>query len=286
MTITTDSIKSTIKSRLLEMLESRREFLSHGSFLETLGVKVKNDRLYLSECVEAVAKKYIEDLCGKLTAQYSNGTPAEISVDSDLYKVITRRNRELEFSEVVGNDAEKERAFIERFLSVVDFEQIAGEINQQTKKLGATGLEIFADKIIHQLHLGNVGGYYAPYRKGRLIICQTYPLNYNDNYRKLSELALFSNALKEIEKQSGVQFGTALEAYMEAGRNLCYGREKIASRTVFGKGGNLEICCFKEKHEFRFTDKAFEALLAFLTINGKADPVDAVMAKTGLLEAA
>ena len=93
MTITADSIKSTIKSRLLEMLDSRREFLNHSSFLETLGVKIKNDRLYLSECVESVSKKYIEDLCKKLTAQYSNGTPAEISVNSDLYRVITRRDR-------------------------------------------------------------------------------------------------------------------------------------------------------------------------------------------------
>ena len=102
MTISADSIKSTIKFRLLEMLESRREFLNNGHFLETLGVKIKNDRLYLSECIESVAKKYIEDLCRKLTAQYSNGTPAEISVNSDLYRVITRRDRELEFSEAVG----------------------------------------------------------------------------------------------------------------------------------------------------------------------------------------
>ena len=292
MTITADSIKSTIKSRLLEMLESRREFLSHSSFLETLGIKIKNDRLYLSECIESVAKKYIEDLCKKLTAQYSNGTPAEISVDSDLYMVITRRDRELEYSEAVGygksssTDTEKELAFIERYLSAVDFDQIASGINTQAKELGATGLEIFADKIIYQLHLANMDGYYAPYRKGRWVICQAYPLDYNDNYRKLSELSLLSNALFEIEKESGVQFGSALEEYMDAGKNLCYGREKIASRTVFGKGGNLEICCFKEKHEFRFTDKAFEALMAFLTINGKADQVDKIMSKTDLMEAA
>jgi hypothetical protein len=291
MTVTADSIKSTIKSRLLEMLESRREFINYSSFLETLGIKIKNDRLYLSECIEAVAKKYIEDLCKKLTAQYSNGTPAEISVDSDLYMVISRRDRELEYSDAVGygksssTDTEKELAFIERYLGAVDFDKIASAINTQAKKLGATGLEIFADKIIYQLHLANMDGYYAPYRKGRWAICQAYPLNYNDNYRKLSELSLLSNALFEIEKESGVQFGTALEEYMDAGKNLCYGRETIASRTVFGKGGNLEICCFKEKHEFRFTDKAFEALMAFLTINGKADKVVLIMSKTDLLEA-
>jgi hypothetical protein len=294
MTITADSIKSTIKSRLLEMLESRREFISHSSFLETLGIKIKNDRLYLSECIESVAKKYIEDLCKNLTDQYSNGTPAEISVDSDLYMVITRRDRELEYSEAVGygkspgtdTDTEKEFAFIERYLNAVDFDQIASGINRQAKELGATGLEIFADKIIYQLHLANMDGYYAPYRKGRWVICQAYPLNYNDNYRKLSELSLLSNALREIEKESGVQFGSALEEYMDAGNNLRYGRETIASRTVFGKGGNLEICCFKEKHEYRFTHKAFEALMAFLTINGKADHVDKIMSKTDLLEAA
>ena len=292
MTITADSIKSTIKSRLLEMLESRREFLSHSSFLETLGVKIKYDRLYLSECIESVAKKHIEDLCKKLTAQYSNGTPAEISVDSDLYMVISRRDRELEYSEAVGygksssTDTEKGLAFIERYLSAVDFDQIVIALNTQAKKLGATGLEIFADKIIYQLHLANMDGYYAPYRKGRWMICQNYPLNYNDSYKKLSELSLLSNAFFEIEKESGVQFGSALEEYMEAGRNLSWGCEKIVSRTVFGKGGNLEICCFKEKHEFRFTDKAFEALMAFLTINGKADQVDVIMSKTDLLEVA
>ena len=294
MTITAESIKSTIKSRLLEMIESRREFLRHGSFLETLGVKTKDTRLYLSECVESVSKKYIEDLCKKLTAQHSNGTPAEISVDSDLYMVITRRDRELEFSEAVGygqssntdTEAEKEMAFIERYLSAVNFEQIVCEINKQTEKLGATGLEIFADKIIYQLHLANMDGYYSPFRKGRWVICQAYPLNYNDCYKKLSELSLLSNALNEIEKESGVQFGSALEEYMNAGNNLRYGRETIASRTVFGKGGNLEICIFKEKHQYRFSEKAFEALMAFLTINGKADQVDVIMSKTDLLEAA
>ena len=206
--------------------------------------------------------------------------------------VISSRDRELEYSEGIGygkspsTDTEKELAFIERYLSAVDFDQIASGINTQAKKLGSTGLEIFADKIIYQLHLANMDGYYAPYRKGRWVICHSYPLDYNDNYRKLSELSLLSNALFEIEKESGVQFGKALEEYMEAGRNLSWGCEKIASRTVFGKGGNLEICCFKEKHEFRFSDKAFEALMAFLTINGKADQVDKIMSKTGLLEAA
>jgi hypothetical protein len=193
--------------------------------------------------------------------------------------------RENDLSSCAPN-SETDVALIECYLSAVDFEQIAADLNQQTQALSATGLELFAGKIIHELNLGHMNSYYAPYSKGRWVICQAYTFNCYDNYRKMAELVILQNAFSHVQKDSGIQFGTALDEYMQAGKNLCYGCEKIPSRTAFGKGGQLEIHCFKEKHEFRFSTKAFEALLAFLTINGKADKVEDIMEKTNLLEAA
>jgi hypothetical protein len=41
MAISADSIKSPIKSRLLDMIESRREFIKHSNFLSSLGITIK-----------------------------------------------------------------------------------------------------------------------------------------------------------------------------------------------------------------------------------------------------
>ena len=93
-------------------------------------------------------------------------------------------------------------------------------------------------------------GYYAPYRKGRWVICQAYPLNYNDNYRKLSELSLLSNALNEIEKESGVQFGSALEEYMDAGKTCATDVKKSPLAQYLVKEEILKFAALKKNMNF------------------------------------
>ncbi|MDO9142017.1 MAG: hypothetical protein Q7U38_16980, partial [Methylobacter sp.] len=109
---------------------------------------------------------------------------------------------------------------------------------------------------------------------------------YNDAYSKINELAALKNAFGLIEKESGVSFGVAMDEYISAIQNLNWSSEKIASRSVFGKGGHLEIHCFKDKHEYRFSVQTFDTLMAFLMINGEADAADRIIEKTGLREAA
>lgn len=83
-----------------------------------------------------------------------------------------------------------------------------------------------------------------------------------------------------------MSLGVAISEYISAVKDLSWSREKIASRTAFGKGGHLEIHCFKDKHEYRFSLQAFDALIAFLMLNGEADAADRIIEKTGLQEAA
>jgi hypothetical protein len=54
MSVTAESIKSSIKDRLLEMAESRHELLKQASRLSSLGIDVKNTSLYIGSCLESV----------------------------------------------------------------------------------------------------------------------------------------------------------------------------------------------------------------------------------------
>jgi hypothetical protein len=291
MSVTAESIKSSIKDRLLEMAESRHELIKQASRLSSLGVDVKNMNLYIGNSLESVADNYINNLCRKLTAEHAGGTPAEIRVDQDLYRIISNRSRNRDFSHSFhehadgGLGADKEMAL--KFLNAIDFEKIARVISEQMTGLVETGLNIFAKKIISLLNLDNARGYYEPYRgRSNRIVCPAWAFSYHDSHSKIRDLLVLKNAFEVIEREAVLSFGVALDEYIQAAQQLNWQCEKIPSRSVFGKGGHLEIHCFKDKHEYRFSIQAFDAILAFLTINGEADIADKLMSKAGLLEAA
>ncbi len=133
--------------------------------------------------------------------------------------------------------------------------------------------------------MGHISGYYAPTRKGNRIICHGRAFNYYDSFSKVRELMTLQEAFSEIETTSGISFGTAMSEYITAAKQLNSRQEKIPSRTVFGKGKHLEIHCFKDKHEYRLSIPAFDAVVAFLTINGEADVAEDIL-NANLLEAA
>lgn len=291
MTITANSIESAIKTRLLEMAESRYDLLKQASRLSSLGVDTKNTSLYIGSCLESVADAYINNLCRNLTAEHAGGTPAEIQVDQNLYRIISSRSCSRDFSysfhEHTDGDLEADKEMALKFLNAVDFEKIAKIINEQMAGLVETGLNIFAKKIISLLNLDSSRGYYEPYRgRSNRIVCPAWAVNYYDSHSKIRDLLVLKNAFEVVEREAALSFGVTLDEYIQAAQRLNWQCEKIPSRSVFGKGGHLEIHCFKDKHEHRFSIQAFDAILAFLTINGEADIADKLMSKAGLLEAA
>lgn len=290
MPISAEAIKSTIQSRLLEMIQSRHEFMTHAKILYELGISVKESRFYIGDCIEAVAENYLENLCGKLTTQHSNGTPAKVVLDSDLYKVITNECRRESFAEKFWShkdgDLEADKTLIEAYIAEVKFDAIANSINEQIESLEEKGLNLLAGKIIDHFNLSSRYGYYEPYRKAGRIICQTWSVNYHDAYLNVSELTTLSDAFSIIEKECGISFDAAINEYLSAIKSLNWSREKIPSRSVFGKSSHLEIHCFKDKHEYRFSTQGFDAIIAFLMLNGEEDTAARLIEKTGCQEAA
>jgi len=280
-----ESIKSEIKHKLLKMLACRREFIESADTLSSLGVEIRTGNLYLSFCVESVTKTHIQDLCKKLTLEYANGTPARIEIDSALYCIISARTTRHNFPEFHhdNNLALDHEKLVDRYLDAVNFESITDDINRQASALNNTGLNLIARQLINKLNLTNLDSCRRPVRKWSRIICQTWAFNYLSGHSEISALEAVRNAFDIISNDAGITFGSAMSDYISAAKGLHYGCQKIVSRSVFGKGGHLEIRCFNDKHEFRFSIQAFDSIMAFLTIHGESDIVDLIMGKTDLL---
>lgn len=287
---TAETIQKNIKSRLLEMIESRKELLRHIAFLSSLGVDAssrESTKIYFHRCIEAVTGTYIKNLCKKLTLEYADGTPAEIEVDSDLYKLIDNMPLILR-SRFLSDDTtlDDQKVLIDVYLHKVDFEKIASEICEQATQLKDTGRNFIAQRILDRFCLKNLEGHYAPFQKKGRVFCHTWPVNYWDSHTKVREIESISSALNMISHDGGLVFGQAINEYLSAIQDLSSKQERLPSRSVFGKGGHLEIHCFKDKHEFRFSIQTFDAILAFLMINGEADAADKIMKRIAIKEAA
>ncbi|MDD5277358.1 MAG: hypothetical protein PHR16_14920 [Methylovulum sp.] len=266
------ALRKNLHDRLVETVESRNALLQHAAFLTTMGVHVQPLRVYALSSMDEVTRNFIDGLCKRLTAHHANGTPAKIELDRGLYQVadhkrLTRQTRELFGQCDDGQKPEEEMALISVYLDALDFAAIATEIDRQAANLVNTGLGLMANAIIDQLSLRHFRRGFSGVRYNRVIF-ETYAFSDNGIGSKLQELESLRPALNLIETEAGLPFGGAMDAYIAEARRLNYSYPKIASRTVFGKGGGLEIHCFKDKHEFRFTRTALDAVLAFLMLHG------------------
>lgn len=288
-----ESLEKTLKSRLIDAVESRCALMKSASYLKILGVDIGNLNANALNCMDEVAKKYIDDLCKKLTAHYANGTPAKIELDEDLYQVghyrkglnnLIRQTRDVFHECDNGENLEKEKGLIDVYLSNLDFTAIAAEINRQALALGNEGLRLIALGItdwlgIRYLRRG------VTVRSNRIVI-GCYAFRYSTVWETIRTLKNLQAGLALIEKDAGLSFGNAITDLIKAADDLNYNRQVIASRTACGKGGNLEIHCFKDKHEYRFTKEAFDAILAFISLNGFEDVANQVLDALNMAEAA
>lgn len=290
MSINAESLKSSIQSLLLQMAISRHELIKHARILADMGVSTKDSNVCFGECLEAITGSYLVNLCEKVSAHHSNGTPAKVSLDPNLYGLIFGSRRRREFAEQFmshkDGDLEADKLLIATYLAEVKFDAIAESVNEQIENLEQNGLCLLATEIIGCLNLKFEGGFYEPYTKNGRVICISRPMIFHYSHDAIKKVSTLNDALRIIETESGLSFGAALAEYTKAINGLCWKSDRIASRSVFGKGGHLEVHCFNEKHEYRFSLLAFEALIAFMMLNGEAEAADRIIKKTGLQETA
>lgn len=286
-------LQKTITDRLNEMIESRFELIRNVQFLDTLGIENKtSSHYYIGHCIEAIAETVITQLCETLTRQWANGTPARVTVDSGLYKVISDRSRENAIRDYFirhqEGDLNGDKQLVAVYLSHVDFERIAQSIQDQITYLEAGGLAMLAASVVDEFGLRYLDRRNPFSVKNGWIICESYAPNWNHSFdsHRQTRYAHILSSFRFIREDAGVDLEPSFEAYVGAVRQLSYDRPKIESRTVFGKGSSLQIACFKEKIEYRFTRSAFEAIAAFLMLNGFESQAGDVLARLNTLQAA
>ncbi|WP_427551916.1 hypothetical protein ACQE3D_25375 (plasmid) [Methylomonas sp. MS20] len=287
------SLEKTMTDRLNEMVESRFELIKHAQFLSILGIDNKTTSpYYIGHCIESVAEQAINELCQKLTRQHAKGTPARIHVETGLYKVISDRYSDHSIREYYIRHSEgsldDDKQLVSVYLSHVDFAGITRSIEEQVKHLESAGLSMLATSLVDEFGLRYLDRHHSFYAKNGLFICQTYAPNWNHSFDSQCQTR-YSNilsAFRWIREDAGIDLEPSFSNYVDAVKGLTYSNARIESRTVFGKGSSLQIVCFKDKIEYRFTRSAFEALVAFLMLNGFEPQAMAILNRMNTLQAA
>ena len=236
--------------------------------LREVGAKVDAFGSYdLSGYVTQAIATYLKKICDDATKSFAGGTLAKCEYDdkwlsSDSYY---RRGAALDrfMKDPQNGDV---NVLAKEVVATINFNLIHREIVKNAVTLKQTGLEQQANDLCRYLSLVPRGYWRnSPYIKGQQIICETSAATHSYNYRRDREknFDLIENALQMVGRMTGVNFGTSTALLLEAISKLKY-EQKLASRTNLGKGSNLQIVCFKDKFEFRFSEEAFTAVMTFV----------------------
>lgn len=287
---TAESLKETLKNRLVESVEKRCELIKSANSLRAIGIYVRDLDNNSLDCMDQVTAKVVRDICKVLTEQYNNGTPVEIKLNEKLYQLtdqsykrpirLTQDEANIFADCNNGENIEKEKGLIDFYLKQLNCNAIIAEINRQISEFENTGLRLIAASIIDQL--GVVSLAKGIKERNNRIVLETSAFTYNEFNYKLQQL----NNLQFGLDRTGLSFGGGVQELIAVGGKLSCHYTKIRSKSVFGKNTILEIHCFNDKHEYRFTREGFDAILAFISLNGFEDVANQVLDALNMAEAA
>lgn len=271
---TIKEMKSALVEKLLTSLGAWKMYISSKNQLETLRLGEGFPYIYIRDIVGVVVKSHFEKMCVTLTKNHSDDTPAEITLDESYFDFKSRdswninnpnidERKRANINKQLAVDTSKTEEEIEELIveviESIPFEAITYSLRSQVKNIGTLGLQLIAGTLVSELNLSS--SHRKPRNTARHFICQTASKGKNES----GDVLRLAKALEKVEKDTAILFGDGLYLLAEAVRESggC-----IESRTHFSKGQALEVYCFKDKYEFRFTKKAFEAISAFIYCYG------------------
>lgn len=292
------SMKCELAIGMQEVAEARHHFIMAQQAFERHGIR--ESRSFMSGIVthfEKALENYFKALCQELTNEHADGTPAEVELDSRFYS-FERGPAFLYYDDEARHSADEchikreawkileavdsegcspsaqTRAMCEA-LDYANWEGIKSSLDEQIKNLASAGRRLVADTLVKQLSMKN--SFHEPKFKSGRFIFTTYSVSWMHHHDKIREIHKLIDALSKVTSETGIVFGFALQGLVSELNGLGFEKEKVASRTTICKGDPVEVRCFKEKYEYRFTPKAFEAIQAFISMYGDDEAIDAVM---------
>jgi hypothetical protein len=270
-------MRSDIEQKVSSLLKAAGLANECIADINSLSPAISIDSVDVEDCIENFMKQYFADICSFLSKEYSEGTPASVDIDwmrfipedecSQFYDEFRRFNRE-RATQIKSEES------VRQFANAIQFKWIESELTRQVAELKEKGSCIIADRLVAHLGLGGRCSV-AVQRYGRIIL-RFSPADYWRNYQEVRDYSSFEDCLGHVTAETKFDFGSAVTLLKHAIDSLTYDKQQIASRTVFSKGAPLEIVCFKEKYEFRFTPPAFEAITAYIALHGNENSVAAI----------
>lgn len=272
-----DEMRNSIRQKLECMFQALLSANESISVVEGLCPNVRTVKLDFDDCVEDLLKTFFTDLCNALSREFSQGTPATIDIDwtrfTEESESSTRaRSRRHRYEE--EPDSERGASAIEELVNAIQFEKIAGDLEQQAATLQQEGKAILANGLVSFLGLTLPRSSFK-IKSGRICV-DIYSADYWHRYEAVRDYSKFEDGLRDARLETEMDFGCAVSFLKSAVMEMTYDEQEIPSRTTFGKGEALEIVCFKSKYEFRFTRPAFDAMSAYVTLHGNESSVAAV----------
>lgn len=285
------TMRAELKQRLIEMVNARDAFNQNIAELKRIGIAPRTDRLFLSEATERAISFYFEKLCSRLTTEHANGTPAEVKLAYSLYGFdrSSYDDQECGLNEPfyhklidAGDEpTECQIDLMEEAVGRIDFDAIEQSLTGQVNGLANEGLRLIAENYMHAMNI-----YYSHASMkitGRHVVLQMDSCDNFSSYQWRQELQHVLQLHGQVQQMGGVCLGNSIHELDMAVCRLSFENPTIPSRTAFGKGTDLEIVCFKDKYEFRYSRKAFDAILAFISLFGKGERFASLLNETASL---
>jgi len=290
---TASEMNAELIKKLFESAEAGMSLRNAMSTLEGNGLKYFNINANIETIIVEVLRRYFNALCSSLTKAYADNSPAVITLDESYFTfgqshfddgnqfLRSGLHRRLYDAHSGGIDLHK--ALILECTGCIPFFQIEADLRHSVENIKSEGLKLMSAALIKELYLDSIHRT-AIRSKGRFLVAETYPCRGLGVHEKIRELRRIDQALIAIQNQSDIDFGDAVEGIIQHLGN-CNHSELIPSRTCFGKGGDLEIHCFKEKYEFRFSHAGFDAIAAFVFMHGSDKNTETIAKITESIQA-
>lgn len=267
-----NEMKIEITRRLNVYAVSAREYVHHCRALDSIGLRTTSRHSSLNGSVAFdiadVVAHYFKSLCHELTVAHARGLPVVVEPPPACDGV--RHMKSLH-----GTTPESVFDFpsvIEKTLDLLGLDKIHAQLASQVESLVAEGYRVLISKWVRKFGFHNRG--FTPVRRGGRIIVDIKSTSYYHQHEVIRDLQQFSTLLQAIGDAVGVEFGGAVEGLVVELNSLTYQQQVIESRTVLAKGSPLEIRCYKNKYDFLFTDKAFDAFIAFAFLYAVESDID------------
>ncbi|MGP9797033.1 hypothetical protein ACT3UJ_06710 [Halomonas sp. 86] len=283
------SFKVSLLDDVARLTLARAEYKAAVDTLSYLGSRISYSSLdCLPRSLESLLRNRFNQVEKKLTAQYANEYPVEVTTKEEFYTFEYSRYKSEQTDSYLNHDhyfeilrfgeqtssPQKITQRLEQFIHGMPWEDIKADFDSQCINIKDAGMKqavACAHKFLR------LGGYGEPKVTNKGLMTEAYYPSCSIRARETSDDVIkFMEALSPIANEAAVETGDALPQLAEALREVGV-FERVPVRTRFGKGKAIDLTVFTDKIKIIVSHDVLEAIQAATMLYGTEKQVDDIM---------